>query len=154
MRDFDRRIETTMPHKLEHAPGTDLIERLRKILRRCEATGEQVNFPGEGGERRFCLWLATEFFSDLLGWPGTSVVQGERFDLILRDNARFPVITIETKTPYHEASANERRDFEKRLSAFPTLRSEGVNTQNVLECFKAFGFEGPTAQVAESSIDL
>jgi hypothetical protein len=111
-----------MTSKPEHNPGTDLIERLREILRRCEATGEQVNFPGEGGERRFRLWLATEFFSDLLDWPGTSVVQGERFDLILRDDAGLPIITIETKTPYHKASAKERRDFEKRLAAFPTLR--------------------------------
>jgi hypothetical protein len=111
-----------MPRRPEQTPGTDLIERLQEILRRCEATGEQVNFPGEGGERRFRLWLATEFFSDLLDWPGTSVVQGERFDLILRDDAGLPVITIETKTPYHNASAKERRDFEKRLAAFPTLR--------------------------------
>ena len=111
-----------MPDRADHVPGTDLIERLRQILRRCEAAGEQVNFPGEGGERRFRLWLATEFFSDLLDWPGTSVVQGERFDLILRDDSGLPVITIETKTPYHKASAKERRDFEKRLSAFPTLR--------------------------------
>jgi hypothetical protein len=111
-----------MTDSAKHEQGTDLIERLREILRRCEATGEQINFPGEGGERRFRLWLATEFFTDLLGWPGTSVVQGERFDLILRDDSGLPVITIETKTPYHKASAKDRRDFEKRLAAFPTLR--------------------------------
>ena len=116
------RTYKTMTAGAEHERGADLIERLREILRRCEATGEQINFPGEGGERRFRLWLATEFLTDLLGWPGTSVVQGERFDLILRDDSGLPVITIETKTPYHKASAKDRRDFEKRLAAFPTLR--------------------------------
>src|ERR1017187_608423 len=40
--DFDRRTEINMPNKPEHAPGADLIERRREILRRCEATGEQV----------------------------------------------------------------------------------------------------------------
>lgn len=58
----------------------------------------------------------------MLGWPGTSVIQGKRFDLILRDDSGLPIITIETKTPYHKASTKERRDFEKRLAAFPTLR--------------------------------
>jgi hypothetical protein len=40
--DFDRRTEINMPNKPEPAPGADLIERRREILRRCEATGEQV----------------------------------------------------------------------------------------------------------------
>jgi hypothetical protein len=54
--DLGRSTETNMPNKSERAPGTDLIEQLREIRRRREATGEPVNFPGEGGERRFRLW--------------------------------------------------------------------------------------------------
>lgn len=143
-----------MPRKSEQTPGTDLIERLREILRRCEATGEQVNFPGEGGERRFRLWLATEFFSDLLDWPGTSVVQGERFDLILRDDAGLPVITIETKTPYHRASAKERRDFEKRLAAFPTLRFAIFTSGNEWERYLIQHNKGVASVLEDARFEL
>jgi len=143
-----------MTSKPEHNPGTDLIERLREILRRCEATGEQVNFPGEGGERRFRLWLATEFFSDLLDWPGTSVVQGERFDLILRDDSGLPVITIETKTPYHKASAKERRDFERRLSAFPTLRYAIFTSGNDWERYLIEHKDGVASVLEDAHFEL
>jgi len=111
-----------MTTNVESVPGTDLIERRHEILRRREATGEQINFPGEGGGHRFRLWLASEFLADLLGWPRASVVQGERFDLILRDDSGLPVVKVETKTTYHKASAKGRRDFEKRLATLPTLR--------------------------------
>ena len=137
-----------------HEAGTDLIERLQEILRRCEATGEQVNFPGEGGERRFRLWLATEFLSDLLGWPGTSVVQGERFDLILRDDAGLPVITIETKTPYHKASPKERRDFEKRLAAFPTLRYAIFTSGNEWERYLIEHRNGAVSVLEDAHFEL
>ncbi|MFZ0663976.1 MAG: hypothetical protein WAM66_14905 [Acidobacteriaceae bacterium] len=143
-----------MSKKPEHAPGTDLIDRLREILRRCEATGEQVNFPGEGGERRFRLWLATEFFSDLLDWPGRSVVQGERFDLILRDDSGLPVITIETKTPYHKASVKERRDFEKRLSAFPTLRYAIFTSGNDWERYLIEHRDGVASVLEDAHFEL
>jgi hypothetical protein len=143
-----------MTSRPEHNPGTDLIERLREILRRCEATGKQVNFPGEGGERRFRLWLATEFFSDLLDWPGTSVVQGERFDLILRDDSGLPVITIETKTPYHKASTKERCDFEKRLSAFPTLRYAIFTSGNDWERYLIEHNDGVASVLEDAHFEL
>ena len=143
-----------MPGRPEQIPGADLIERLQEILRRCEATGEQVNFPGEGGERRFRLWLATDFFCDLLNWPGTSVVQGERFDLILCDDAGLPVITIETKTPYHKASAKERRDFEKRLAAFPTLRFAIFTSGNEWERYLIQHDNGAASVLEDAHFEL
>ena len=143
-----------MTARAEHEPGTDLIERLQEILRRCEATGEQINFPGEGGERRFRLWLATEFLTDLLGWPGTSVVQGERFDLILRDDSVLPVITIETKTPYHKASAKDRRDFEKRLAAFPTFRYAIFTSGNEWERYLIEHKNGAVSVLEDAHFEL
>ena len=143
-----------MTQKPAQAPGQDLIKRLREILHRCEATGQQINFPGEGGERRFRLWLANEFFSELLGWPGNSVVQGERFDLILRDDSGLPVVTIETKTPYHEASPKERRDFEKRLAAFPTLRYAVFTSGNKWERYLIRHDNGSVSILEDAHFDL
>ncbi|MHB1700277.1 MAG: Eco57I restriction-modification methylase domain-containing protein [Acidobacteriaceae bacterium] len=143
-----------MTRRPEHSHGKNLIERLQEILRRCEATAQQVSFPGEGGERRFRLWLATEFFADLLGWPATSVVQGERFDLILRDDSGLPVITIETKTPFHKASAKERRDFEKRLAAFPTLRHAIFTNGNEWDRYLIEHDNGKTSVIEDAHFDL
>ena len=143
-----------MNNKPHDVLGADLIARLHEILRRCEATGDQINFPGEGGERRFRLWLATEFFTDLLDWPGSSVVQGERFDLILKDDNGLPVITIETKTPYHTASAKERKDFEKRLAAFPTLRYAIFTSGNEWERYLIQHEDGITSVLEDARFDL
>ena len=131
-----------------------MIERLREILRRCEAVGEQVSFPGEGGERRFRLWLATDFLTDLLGWPSTSVIQGERFDLILQDDSKLPVVTIETKTPYHKAAPKERRDFEKRLAAFPTLRYAIFTSGNEWERYLIEHQNGTASVLEDAHFDL
>jgi hypothetical protein len=49
------------------------------------------------------------------------IVIGERFDVLLVDQFNFPLQTIETKTPYHQASRAERKSFEDRLSGFGTL---------------------------------
>ena len=87
-----------------------------------EAT-DKLNFPGEGTERPFRWWLGTEFLVGLLGWPSEKVVIGERFDILLRDDLGFPVVTIETKGPYRKANAKEHADFEKRLDGYGTLQT-------------------------------
>lgn len=51
------------------------------------------------------------------------MVVGERFDLLLINDDQHALATIKTKTPYHKASKKERKDFEEKLSGFPTLRS-------------------------------
>lgn len=103
--------------------GESIHSCLRGILARCVKAGVRLDFPGEGGERRFRSWLVSDLVTGLFGWPGEKVVVGERFDIILQDADGFPVATIETKTPYRKASKKERLDFEKRLSGYGTLRT-------------------------------
>ena len=108
--------------ELQHPSGVEIHRCLTTILERCADFEARNRFPGEGGERRFRMWLATDLLTDLMGWPVEAIAQGERFDLLLEDERGLPILTFETKTPHHEASASERKDFINRLSAFPTLR--------------------------------
>jgi type I restriction-modification system DNA methylase subunit len=103
--------------------GKKIVGAIRRVLRRCEEVGERIDFPGEGGERRFRGWLASELLEGVLEWPNENVIIGERFDVLLVSDEDHALATIETKTPYHTASKQERRDFEERLSGFPTLRT-------------------------------
>ena len=59
----------------------------------------------------------------MLDWPNKNVAVGERFDILLLSDEDHALATIETKTPYRNASAKERQNFEDRLSGFPTLRT-------------------------------
>ena len=103
--------------------GKKIIATIRSVLQRCDEVGEKVGFPGEGGERRFRKWIASELLEQVLDWPVKNVVVGERFDVLLLSDDDHALATIETKTPYHQASKKERTDFEERLSGFPTLRT-------------------------------
>lgn len=103
--------------------GQAVLDCLHAILKRCKEAGVRLDFPGEGGERSFRGWLVTDLITEVLGWPAGKVVVGERFDILLQDADGFPVVTIETKSPYHKASKKERKVFEERLSAYGTLRT-------------------------------
>lgn len=103
--------------------GAAIIQRIREILNRCKEADARLGYPGEGGERSFRHWLTSDLLIGLLGWPADKIVIGERFDILLQDTDGFPIITIETKTPYHKASKKEREEFESRLSGFGTLRT-------------------------------
>jgi hypothetical protein len=103
--------------------GKKIIATIRSVLQRCDEVGEKVGFPGEGGERRFRKWIASELLEGVLRWPVKNVMVGERFDVLLLSDDDHALATIETKTPYHQASKKERTDFEERLSGFPTLRT-------------------------------
>lgn len=111
------------PDADKHALGKKILATIRRILQRSDEVGERIGYPGEGGERRFRAWLGTDLLSNTLGWPSKNVVIGERFDVLLVNEEDHAVATIETKTPYHQASKQERVDFEKRLSGYPTLRT-------------------------------
>lgn len=108
---------------VETSQGRAIIKTLREILERCEKAGARLAYPGEGGERRFRGWLVSDLLAKTLGWHTDNIIVGERFDILLRDAEGFPVVTIETKTPFHKASAKERMDFEERLAGFGTLRT-------------------------------
>src|ERR1039458_5866461 len=96
--------------------GKKIIATIRSVLQRCKEVGERVDFPGEGGERRFRKWIASELLEGVLDWPVKNVVVGERFDVLLLSDEDHALATIETKTPYHQASKKERSDFEERRS--------------------------------------
>lgn len=106
-----------------HPLGKKILSCIHTILQRCEEVGEKVGYPGEGGERRFRQWIASELLEGVLGWPVKNVVVGERFDVLLLSEEDHALATIETKSPYHTASKKERLDFESRLSGFATLRT-------------------------------
>jgi hypothetical protein len=112
------RLETS-----EKPTGAAIIDCLRTILKRCKEAGMRLDYPGEGGERPFRHWLATDLLEKVLKWPTEKVIVGERFDILIQDGDNFPIVTIETKTPYHKATKKEREDFEKRLSGYGTLRT-------------------------------
>src|SRR5271157_384494 len=107
----------------EQSLGEKILATIRSVLQRCDEAGEKVGYPGEGGERRFRKWIASELLEQVLRWPGKNVVVGERFDVLLLSDEVHALATIETKTPYHKASKKERADFEERLSGYPTLRT-------------------------------
>ena len=103
--------------------GQAVLKTLHEVLKRCEKTGARLAYPGEGGERRFRGWLVSDLLAKTLGWHTDNIIVGERFDILLQDQNGFPVVTIETKTPYHKATAKERADFEGRLAGYGTLRT-------------------------------
>jgi len=103
--------------------GRKILGCIRDVLQLCEEVGERIGFPGEGGERRFRAWLASDLLQETLGWPAKNVLVGERFDILLINEENHALATIETKTPFHKASKKDRADFEERLSGFATLRT-------------------------------
>jgi hypothetical protein len=103
-----------------HDLGARILAALREVLMRSD---EGALPPGEGRERAFRGWLMTDVFVGLLGWPAEQVVLGERFDLTLKDADGFPVVTVETKAPGHQATQQEHQDFEDRLADLGSLRT-------------------------------
>lgn len=106
-----------------HELGKKIIATIRSVLQRCDEVGEKVGYPGEGGERPFRKWIASDLLESVFRWPSKNVLVGERFDVLLLSDEVHALVTIETKTPYHRASKKERSDFEARLSGHPTLRT-------------------------------
>jgi hypothetical protein len=134
--------------------GEQIRKCITNILDRCADFESMNRFPGEGGERRFRMWLATDLITEILGWPGPMVVQGERFDLLLQDHQSAPTITFETKTPYHQPSATEREDFVGRLPAFPTLRFGVLTSGDSWEIYRIEHSLGTASVHLVSAFDL
>lgn len=103
-------------------PNPDLIiSTLEEILAWCQATASML-IPGEGGERPFRSRLSEAFLEKLMGWPPTSTLSGERFDITLLNSDGQPVINVETKEPGHTTSESEYKAFFARLRRHGTLR--------------------------------
>src|SRR2546422_3120511 len=92
----DLRSGASMPNVPERL-GRKILASIRSILDRCEEVGEKIDYPGEGGERRFRAWLNSELLHGVLDWPTKNVLVGERFDLLLVGAGDHAVATIETK---------------------------------------------------------
>lgn len=92
---------------------------LTKILERYESYERFLKYPGDWGERAFRGWLVFELFHKYLGWSIEYIVFGERFDVLLINKDKKPIINIETKKPGNGLIGYE--DFKKRLEDYQTL---------------------------------
>ena len=108
------------PRKSSNMPAH--LKTIRTILDRYSTYRGRLNLPGEGWERAFRGWLVMDYLRDVLSWPTSRILFGERFDVLLLDEDLHPVINIETKAPDHEASEQEIQDFEQRFPFYATLR--------------------------------
>jgi len=140
--------------KGEQQLGGKILSCISSVLRRCEEVGERIGYPGEGGERRFRSWLNSDLLQSTLGWPSRNVAVGEIFDLLLLDDEHHALATIETKTPYHNASAKERKDFEARLSGFPTLRTAYFTNGPEWDRLDVFVSNGQLSTLDRSRLDI
>jgi hypothetical protein len=102
--------------------GNLILDTIRRVIDRTVQVGKRLPLPGEGDERPFRDWLKSQLLVTVLGWPDERVKVGERFDILLLDEFDRPVITIETKAPYHHSSKEEQKTFRERLSFYTTLR--------------------------------
>lgn len=103
--------------------GELILTAIRRVIDRTVQIGKRLPLPGEGDERPFCSWLKSQLLVEVLGWPDENVRIGERFDILLLDEYDSPVVTIETKAPYHRSTKDEQKTFRERLSYYPTLRA-------------------------------
>jgi hypothetical protein len=97
------------------------INVLNGILQRYDKYTGRLNIPGEWGERAFRGWIILDFLFTELGWPSTNIILGERFDILLLNEALHPVVNIETKKPRSRIIQQEKKDFLNRLAMYPTL---------------------------------
>ena len=61
----------------ENSLGKKILAAIRRVLHRCDEVGERIDFPGEGGERRFRSWIASELLEECSTgrtrmWPSAS----------------------------------------------------------------------------------
>jgi hypothetical protein len=103
--------------------GNLILDTIRRVIDRTVQVGKRLPLPGEGDERPFRDWLKSQLLVVVLGWPDERVKIGERFDILLLDEFDRPVVTIETKAPYHRSSKEEQKTFRERLSFYATLRA-------------------------------
>ena len=102
--------------------GNLILDTIRRVIDRTVQVGKRLPLPGEGDERPFRDWLKSQLLVAVLGWPDERIKIGERFDILLLNEFDSPVVTIETKAPYHRSTKEEQKTFRERLAFYPTLR--------------------------------
>jgi len=110
--------------------------------------------PGEGDERPFRDWLKSQLLVAVLGWPDERVKVGERFDILLLDEFDRPVVTIETKAPYHRSSKEEQKTFRERLSFYATLRAAYFTNGPEWDRLDLVSLEGQQTMHEQVSLEL
>lgn len=103
--------------------GDLILAAIRRAIERTTEASKALPLPGEGDERPFRNWLRSNLLVRVLGWPEDNIRIGEGFDILLLDEQDKEVVTIETKTPFHKASKEERKKFRERLAKLPRLRA-------------------------------
>jgi hypothetical protein len=138
----------------EKTQGQIILDTVTSILERYKKGKAQLAYPGEGGERRFRGWLVSDLLGQVFNWPAGKIVVGEIFDIILQDKDGFPVLTIETKPPYHKATKKDLEDFEKRLSGYGTLRVAYFTNGVKWERLDIFSPQGQLMIQSRTNIEL
>lgn len=117
--DFGETKRMSYKHAREYIETSSILEILKTILDRYKRYEAYLKYPGEWGERAFRGWLVYEVFHGKLKWPISNIVFGERFDVLLVDNAVKPVIYVETKRP--KRGLIDLENFAARIPSYNTL---------------------------------
>lgn len=134
--------------------GNLILDTIRRVIDRTVQVGKRLPLPGEGDERPFRDWLKSQLLVAVLGWPDESIRIGERFDILLLDEFDHPVVTIETKAPYHRSTKDEQKTFRERLSYYPTLRAAFFTNGPEWDRLDLVSLEGQQKIQAQVSLEV
>lgn len=134
--------------------GNLILAAVTRVIDRTVQVGKRLPLPGEGDERPFRDWLKSRLLVTVLGWPDESAKIGEIFDILLLDEDIKPVVTIETKAPYHRSTKDEQRKFRDRLSSCPTLRAAFFTNGPEWDRLDLVSIAGRQKIHAEVSLDI
>jgi hypothetical protein len=134
--------------------GNLILSAITRVVDRTIQVGKSLPLPGEGDERPFRDWLKSHLLVTVLGWPDESVRIGEIFDILLLDEYVKPVITIETKSPYHRSTNEEQKKFRERLSSYPSLRVAFFTNGPEWERLDLVSIEGQQEIHSQDSLDI
>ena len=100
--------------------GEAILNCLQAVLKRCQKTGMRLDYPGEGRERPFRHWLATDLIHEVLGWRIISPVSVDELFLLGRSAA--PCGSIPARARPSSIYRLVRHDFSAGLDFGPFER--------------------------------
>ena len=134
--------------------GNLILDTIRRVIDRTVQVGKRLPLPGEGDERTFRDWLKSQLLVAVLGWPDERIRIGERFDILLLDEFDHPVVTIETKAPFHRSTKDEQETFRERLFLYPTLRAAFFTNGPEWDRLDLVSLEGQQKIQAQVSLEI
>lgn len=82
--------------------------------------------PADSMERNFKFSLAQHLFGTLLGWTRVEeqghYVIGERYDISLYDDEKFPAIIVETKSPDNDLTKSDEKQLKNYMEEIGSVR--------------------------------